>query len=41
LIEALVSMMMVSIAFLGIYSAVSKYAQQTKQIKDTYIASLL
>lgn len=41
LIETLVAIMMVSIAFLGIYAAASKYAQQTKQIKETYIASLL
>jgi prepilin-type N-terminal cleavage/methylation domain-containing protein len=41
LIETLVSLMMVSIAFLGIYGAVAKYSQQTKQVKDTYVASLL
>ncbi|MFA5086750.1 MAG: type II secretion system protein [Candidatus Paceibacterota bacterium] len=41
LIETLVSIMMVSIAFLGIYSATAKYSQQTKQLKDTYVASLL
>lgn len=41
LIEVLVAIMMVSIAFLGIYGATVKYTQQTKQIKDTYVASLL
>lgn len=41
LVETLVAIMMVSIAFLGIYAAASKYGQQTKQIKETYIASLL
>lgn len=41
LIEVMVSIMMVSIAFLGIYSATSKYSQQTNQLKETYVASLL
>lgn len=41
LIETLVAIMMVSIAFLGIYSATARYAQQTKQVKDIYVASLL
>jgi prepilin-type N-terminal cleavage/methylation domain-containing protein len=41
LIETMVSLMMVSIAFLGIYGAVAKYSQQTKQIKENYVASLL
>lgn len=41
LIETLISIMIVSIAFLGIYSAAAKYTQQTKQVKDTYVASLL
>jgi prepilin-type N-terminal cleavage/methylation domain-containing protein len=41
LIETLVSLMMISIALLGIYSAIAKYTQQTKQMKENYTASLL
>ena len=41
LIEVLVALLMVSIAFMGIYSATAKYTQQTNQVKDIYVASLL
>lgn len=41
LIETLVSLMMISVALLGVYGAIAKYTQQTKQVKENYIASLL
>jgi prepilin-type N-terminal cleavage/methylation domain-containing protein len=41
LIETMVSLMMISVALLGIYAAIAKYTQQTKQVKENYIASLL
>ena len=41
LIEVMVALLMVSIAFMGIYSTTAKYTQQTNQIKEIYTASLI
>jgi len=41
LIEMLVSCLMISIALLGVYSSVTRYTQQAKQVRENFTATLL